>query len=68
MVRPSLQGVGGGACLCSGFRYVTNTKSLLIRLCITKRNLPVIMDKSKGFWKEAKGNSWETIFLTMVGI
>ena len=66
MVRQRLQ--GWGACLCSGFRDVTNTKSLLNRLYITKRNLPVIMDKSKRFWKKAKGNSWETIFLTTVGI
>ena len=40
MVRRRLQ--GWGACLCSGFRDVTNTKSLLNRLYITKRNLPVI--------------------------
>ena len=65
MVRPHLQ--GWEACLCSGFRDVTNTKSLLIRLYITKRNLPVIMDKSTGFWKETKGNSWETIFFNHGG-
>ena len=66
MVRLCLQ--GWGACLFSGFRDVTNIKSLLNRLCVTKRNLSVIMDKSKGFCKKAKGNSWETIFLNTVGI